>query len=98
MYFRVCNECGCMSWNESQTKTTSTYYWIDKDLKLREEDNNSDLLDGDVITTCNECDNEDMQLIDSDNLTKEEFKRIINMEDEERLEWLKKYLVIQGLK
>lgn len=96
MYIKICKKCGCMSYDESQTTTISTHYWVEKDtLELKSEDNNSELLDGDVITSCYECESEDMSLLD---LEEEQLKEIINMDDDKRKEWLTKYLVIQGVK
>lgn len=91
---KICKCCGCMEWDESETKTISTHYWIDK-LELKAEDNNSELLGEDIINRCSECDNEDLEEID---LEGEELKEVVNMGDDERLDWLKKYLVMQGVK
>jgi len=93
---KICNECGCMEWDESETKTISTHYWIDKKtLEPKAEDNNSELLGEDIINRCSECDNEDLEEID---LEEKELKEVVEMEDSERLKWLKKYLVMQGVK
>ena len=85
-----------MSWEESRTSYSTYSFWIDDEtLELEEEEiTNSDLDNVDLIVRCSECDEEEMELLDLD----EELKEIVNMDNDERLEWLTKYLVIQGVK
>lgn len=96
MEIYICKKCGSMSWEESRTSYSTYSFWIDDEtLELEEEEiTNSDLDNVDLIVRCSECDEEEMELLDLD----EELKEIVNMDNDERLEWLTKYLVIQGVK
>lgn len=98
MIIFICNDCGHIGWFESTNEYRSYSYSINPEtLKLEEESENNELFENEVMRTCEECNSEDLVELETDDLKKREFKRIIKMNDAEKLNWLKRHLTLEKL-
>ena len=93
MTFYLCEKCGGIDWTEHNIS------WkrlglnnISLEISVEDEGNQEESV------FCSECrDEETLYGLEEEDMDKEELKKLVNMDEDERLEWLKNHKILNEL-